>query len=136
MREAPPEGCPFCRLTNSQCVIVSDLSCVIPDAFPVNPGHLLIIPKRHAGDFFDLTENEIADLMGLLQRAKAVLDETYNPAGFNVGINVGTAAGQTIPHVHIHLIPRYLGDVMDPVGGVRGVLPWKAKYPVHYTEPE
>jgi len=109
-------------------VLESNLSYAIRDAYPVNVGHLLIIPRRHVTDFFDLQPNEIEDLMSLLWEAKERLAKDYRPDGFNVGVNVDTAAGQTIPHVHIHLIPRYLGDVEDPTGGVRGVIPWKAKY--------
>jgi diadenosine tetraphosphate (Ap4A) HIT family hydrolase len=106
----------------------SDLSFAILDGFPVNPGHLLLIPRRHVRDFFDLHEKELTDLMQLLWQAKDHLAKEYYPDGYNVGINVDTAAGQTIPHVHIHLIPRYSGDVEDPTGGVRGVIPWKSKY--------
>jgi diadenosine tetraphosphate (Ap4A) HIT family hydrolase len=89
---------------------------------------VLILPKRHTGSFFDLEDGETADLMRLLGLAKDRLTEEYHPDGFNVGINVGDAAGQTIGHVHIHLIPRYFGDVPDPTGGVRAVLPGKSKY--------
>jgi diadenosine tetraphosphate (Ap4A) HIT family hydrolase len=128
MSALTPEECPFCNPENRECVLGSDLSYAIRDAYPVNGGHLLIIPRRHVSDFFDLQPNEVADLMSLLWEAKKRLAIEYRPDGFNVGVNVDTAAGQTIPHVHIHLIPRYSGDVEDPTGGVRGVIPWKAKY--------
>lgn len=128
MRDLPPEECPFCRLEDRACVLESELSCVIRDAYPVNVGHLLIIPKRHVSNFFDLRPNEVADLMSLLWQAKEELANEYHPDGFNVGVNIDAAAGQTIPHVHIHLIPRYSGDLEDPTGGVRGVIPWKMKY--------
>lgn len=128
MRALTPEECPFCQLVDRKCVLKSELSFAILDAYPVGPGHLLVIPRHHVSDFFDLLENEIEDLMRLLWRAKQHLAKEYHPDGFNVGINVATAAGQTIPHAHIHLIPRYSGDVEDPTGGVRGVIPWKSKY--------
>lgn len=128
MRALPPEECPFCQLTDRKFVLESDLSCAILDGFPVNPGHLLLIPRRHVCDFFDLHQEEVADLMQLLWQAKDHIAKEYSPDGFNVGINVDTAAGQTIPHVHIHLIPRYSGDVEDPTGGVRGVIPENSKY--------
>jgi diadenosine tetraphosphate (Ap4A) HIT family hydrolase len=128
MRALPPEQCPFCQLSGRECVLGSDLSFAILDAYPVNPGHLLLIPRRHVCDFFDLCQNEIADLMQLLWQAKEHIVRKYHPDGLNVGINVDTAGGQTISHVHIHLIPRFFGDVEDPTGGVRGVIPWKSKY--------
>jgi diadenosine tetraphosphate (Ap4A) HIT family hydrolase len=128
MRVLTPEECPFCHLEDFECVLESDLSYAIRDSYPVNVGHLLIIPKRHVSDFFDLKPKEVEDLMSLLWQAKDRLGSDHRPDGFNVGVNIDTAAGQTIPHVHIHLIPRYSGDVVDPTGGVRGVIPWKAKY--------
>ena len=101
---------------------------VIRDGYPVSPGHTLLIPKRHTGSFFDLSEQERSDLFSLLDRAKLVLDEEFQPQGYNVGINDGAAAGQTVPHLHVHLIPRFEGDLPDPRGGVRWVIPDKAKY--------
>jgi diadenosine tetraphosphate (Ap4A) HIT family hydrolase len=133
MRALTSDKCPFCRFIDSECLLISDLSCVIFDANPVTPGHLLLIPKRHTADFFDLHPREVADIMELLQQAKKHVAKKYKPDGFNIGINAGAAAGQTIAHVHIHLIPRYFGDVEDPTGGVRGVIPWKSKYPVCLT---
>ena len=101
---------------------------VIRDAFPVSPGHTLVIPCRHIGSFFELTDAERACMVELLAKAKAELDLSFQPDGFNIGINDGAAAGQTVPHLHLHLIPRYRGDAPDPRGGVRWVLPAKAKY--------
>jgi diadenosine tetraphosphate (Ap4A) HIT family hydrolase len=98
------------------------------DLNPVTPGHLLLIPLRHVADFFALTAAERAALFALLDPAKALLDERYKPAGYNLGVNVGAAAGQTIEHVHLHVIPRYHGDVANPRGGVRGVIPAKQNY--------
>jgi diadenosine tetraphosphate (Ap4A) HIT family hydrolase len=98
------------------------------DAFPISPGHTLIIPKRHVGSFFELESDERAELLALLDEAKVVADEEFSPQGYNIGINDGTAAGQTVPHLHIHLIPRYQGDRPDPRGGVRWIIPEKADY--------
>jgi diadenosine tetraphosphate (Ap4A) HIT family hydrolase len=100
----------------------------VRDGYPVSPGHTLLIPKRHAGSFFDLSEQERGELLALLDRAKLVLDDEFQPQGYNIGINDGAAAGQTVPHLHVHLIPRFDGDMQDPRGGVRWVIPDKAKY--------
>ncbi len=123
---SPP--CPFCSLPTERFVLQSGYAVVIRDAFPVSPGHTLIIPKRHVASFFEVTEAERADLMSLLAAARDDLDREFRPAGYNVGINDGAAAGQTVPHVHVHLIPRFAGDREDPRGGVRWVLPDKAVY--------
>jgi len=121
-------ACPFCALPASRIVDEAEQCLAIRDAFPVSEGHTLIISKRHVGSLFDLSENELRDLFRLLARAKQTLDAAYRPAGFNVGINDGRAAGQTVPHLHVHLIPRYTGDVPDPRGGVRWIFPGKADY--------
>jgi len=120
--------CVFCSLPPGRPVLASALSFVIRDAFPVSPGHMLIIPRRHVASFFEITDEERADLMALLQQARDELDREFGPAGYNIGINDGLAAGQTVPHLHIHLIPRYPGDREDPRGGVRWVLPDRANY--------
>jgi diadenosine tetraphosphate (Ap4A) HIT family hydrolase len=101
---------------------------VIRDGYPVSPSHTLIIPKRHVGSFFDTTEAERADLLALLATARNEIEQEIQPAGYNIGINDGPAAGQTVPHLHIHLIPRFPGDQADPRGGVRWVIPSKAAY--------
>ncbi|MCK9278744.1 MAG: HIT family protein, partial [Methanoculleus sp.] len=98
------------------------------DRYPVSPGHLLLIPFRHVAGPFDATDGEQAALLALVREAKAFLDERFHPDGYNVGVNVGTAAGQTVMHLHVHVIPRYAGDMADPRGGVRGVIPEKRKY--------
>lgn len=123
---SPP--CPFCSLPAERFVVESEHAVVIRDGFPVSPGHTLIIPKRHVASFFDVTDAERSDLMSLLAAARDDLERRFHPAGYNVGINDGAAAGQTVPHVHMHLIPRYDGDREDPRGGVRWVLPEKAAY--------
>ena len=114
-------NCPFCH--PEHMLFEDDLAYAIADKFPVNPGHLLIIPKRHVADLFQTTGAERTALLSLLDQAKLYLEGKHAPAGYNIGINVGEVAGQTIAHVHLHLIPRYQGDMQDPRGGVRGVIP-------------
>jgi diadenosine tetraphosphate (Ap4A) HIT family hydrolase len=97
----------------------------IYDKFPVSLGHVLIIPKKHCADYFKLSSEEQSDCWSMVNTVKRILEEKFIPYGFNVGIKVNEVAGRTIPHVHIHLIPRYQGDVKDPEGGVRGVIPEK-----------
>ena len=121
-------NCPFCTLPHSRIVGQNEHAIWIRDAFPVSPGHSLVISKRHGGSFFDTTEPERTALLALLDAAKAAAQSEYHPDGFNIGINDGAAAGQTVPHLHIHLIPRFIGDVADPRGGVRWLVPEKADY--------
>jgi len=120
-------ACPFCG--SDKAVLENGIAFARYDLYPVTKGHLLIIPKRHYADFFDSTKEELGAIQELLWQAKRLLDEQFRPDGYNVGINCGVASGQTIPHIHVHLIPRYKGDVEDPTGGVRGVIPAKQKYP-------
>jgi len=120
--------CPFCTLPHSRIVGQNEHAIWIRDAFPVSPGHSLVVPKRHVGSFFETTEPERTALLALLDVAKAAAKSEYHPDGFNIGINDGAAAGQTVPHLHIHLIPRFIGDVADPRGGVRWLVPEKADY--------
>ena len=122
------ETCPFCSLPASRIVACNDLGWAVRDAYPISPGHTLVIPKRHLGSFFELTEVERNALFGLLTDAKTQIDAERHPNAYNIGINDGTAAGQTVPHLHIHLIPRYDGDLHDPRGGVRWIIPEKADY--------
>ena len=98
------------------------------DKYPVSPGHSLIITKRHIESFFDTTPEERQAINELLEEAKKLLDQQYDPDGYNIGINCGEAAGQSIMHLHVHLIPRYWGDSDNPKGGVRGVVPGKRIY--------
>jgi len=121
-------GCPFCSIPEDRIIAASDLVLTIRDAFPVSPGHTLVIPRRHVASVFDLDLMEKAALLGALEEAKKGLDLEFSPAGYNVGVNDGEAAGQTIPHVHVHLIPRYEGDSRDPRGGIRWVFPERARY--------
>jgi diadenosine tetraphosphate (Ap4A) HIT family hydrolase len=120
--------CPFCTLTPERIIDADEWAVVIRDGFPVAPGHTLVIPRRHIGSFFDLTDAERASVLGLLQRAHAHLKAQGLIGDCNIGVNDGAAAGQTVPHCHMHLIPREPGDVDDPRGGVRWVIPGKAKY--------
>jgi diadenosine tetraphosphate (Ap4A) HIT family hydrolase len=120
--------CPFCALPRDRIALESDLAVAFGDGFPVSQGHTLIIPKRHAASFFETTPEERSAMLWLLEKAKLGLDREFHPAGYNIGINDGLAAGQTVMHLHIHLIPRYERDRDDPRGGVRWVLPDKAAY--------
>lgn len=117
--------CPFCSLPPERIVGQKDFGIWIYDGLPVSAGHSLIIPKRHVGSFFEVSSAERAGMLELLDQAKAAVDVARRPNGYNIGINDGAAAGQTVPHLHIHLIPRFLGDVADPRGGVRWVIPRK-----------
>ena len=120
--------CPFCTLPDSRILDVTPFGLVIRDGYPISPGHTLVIPKRHVGSFFELTPEEATEMMSLMRRAKSALDIEFKPNGYNIWINDGAAAGQTVPHLHIHLIPRYQGDMPDPRGGVRWIVPEKADY--------
>jgi len=120
--------CPFCTLPPERILLTSAHGVIIRDGFPISPGHTLVIPHRHVDTFFNLTADERVDLLELLDQAKAGIEKEFKPDTYNVGINDGPAAGQTVPHLHIHLIPRYTGDVPDPRGGVRWIIPGKADY--------
>jgi len=98
------------------------------DDYPVSPGHVLILTQRHVADYFDTTLAEKHAMLELIEAARLLLDREYAPDGYNLGINCGAAAGQSVPHVHYHLIPRYRGDMENPRGGVRGVIPDRQKY--------
>jgi diadenosine tetraphosphate (Ap4A) HIT family hydrolase len=121
--------CPLCRaLATAPALIDNDLAVVIPDAFPLSPGHHLVVSRRHEPDYFALSQAEVVAVWELVGAARALIGERWQADGFNVGINAGAAAGQTIGHVHVHLIPRYGGDVADPRGGIRWMLPHRAVY--------
>lgn len=119
-------NCVFCNMYK---VILKNKSCyAIYDKYPVSEGHMLVIPYKHTYDYFSLNQEEKKDIIDMIDIVKEHLDLNYNPDAYNIGINNGTEAGQTIPHVHVHIIPRYKGDIKDPTGGVRGVIPDKMKY--------
>lgn len=123
----PNNPCLFCRPRG--VTLQNALAYCTRDSYPVSPGHSLIIPFRHCADFFDLSPDEVAACMELLVAARRDLVAELEPAGYNIGVNVGRAGGQSVFHVHVHLIPRYTGDHPNPQGGVRQILPWKADYP-------
>ena len=120
--------CPFCSPAAADKILENESAYARYDKYPVSPGHLLIVPHRHFENYFDRTDAEHRSLWELVDAAKATLEKNYSPDGFNIGINVGAAAGQTVPHLHIHLIPRFKNDMPDPRGGVRGVIPERQKY--------
>lgn len=130
------DGCPFCGVDPDRIVMQSGYGVALLDGFPVSPGHTLVIPRRHVPGLFHLSEEERADLWRLVARVRArLLDDGtpigphhIRPHGFTIGVNDGEAAGQTVEHAHIHVIPRYAGDVEDPRGGVRWVIPQRAAY--------
>jgi len=103
----------------------SDFAYVAYERDSLSPGHVIVVPRRHVADFFEMSGAEQGSVVALLNRAKKLIDEKHHPDGYNIGVNVGKAAGQNRMHVHVHLIPRYAGDVPDPRGGVRCVLPRK-----------
>lgn len=128
VRNQKKEICPFCQLDKARIISQCELTTTYMDGFPVSNGHTLIIPRRHISTLFDATKEEQLAILRALNVAKETLDRTCTPDGFNIGFNHGKAGGQTVAHLHIHIIPRYLGDSKDPRGGIRWVLPDKAKY--------
>ena len=120
--------CPFCTIDDSKIVMENDRAIAFYDQFPVTPGHALIVPKRHVASFFEVTKEEQAALFELVSEMRERLLAERAPDAFNIGINDGTLAGQTVMHLHIHLIPRYAGDTEDPRGGVRWIMPVNAPY--------
>lgn len=110
-------------------MLVSEgLVLALRDGYPVSPGHSLIVPRRHVGSFAEASLEEQSAMLAMLQRVRAILDAELRPDGYNIGINDGAAAGQTVMHVHMHVIPRYRGDRPDPRGGIRWIIPEKADY--------
>ena len=120
--------CPFCILEPDRIISASDHSLTIRDGFPVSQGHTLIIPRRHVQSFFELKAIEKAAILQAMDEAREALEKEFSLDGYNIGINDGETAGQTVMHLHVHLIPRYMGDTEDPRGGVRWIFPDKAKY--------
>ena len=122
-------GCFFCRaLESGDFLIDNRLAAARYDDFPVSPGHILVVPKRHTPDWWNATAEERDAMLKLLDEAKAIVDRELHPDGYNIGMNLGEAAGQSVMHLHLHLIPRYTGDCPNPKGGVRGVIPEKQSY--------
>jgi superfamily II DNA or RNA helicase/diadenosine tetraphosphate (Ap4A) HIT family hydrolase len=121
-------ACPFCSLRTESIFHAGRLVVGVWDAFPVSAGHALLIPKRHVATWFDATDDERQELTSAIAIARAAIEEKHRPDGYNIGINVGAAAGQTVFHLHVHVIPRQEGDVVDPRGGVRHVVPARGNY--------
>ena len=129
----PNAPCLFC--TPRGVTRRNELAYCTRDSFPVSPGHSLVIPLRHCASFFDLRPEETAACTALLTEEWQALRDELKPDGCNVGINIGRAGGQSVLHVHIHLIPRYAGDHPSPQGGVRQIIPWNADYPRRRPRP-
>lgn len=121
-------SCPFCDLPDHRVVQSSPHARALRDAHPVTDGHTLVVPTRHVASLYDLPAGEQAELWALVSDVRAALVASYEPDAFNIGLNDGEAAGQTVEHVHIHVIPRYGGDVGDARGGIRWVIPERARY--------
>lgn len=123
-------GCPFCDIDPSDVAWAGDGVIAFRDRFPVSPGHTLLIPRRHVATWFDATREEQQALLDAVAAIKEALDRDLDPKpdGYNIGFNSGEAAGQTVMHLHVHVIPRYRGDMDDPRGGVRHVIPSKGNY--------
>ena len=130
MTPGPVVDCPFCkRLRGHELVLAGrERAVAFPDAYPVNPGHCLVIPRRHEADFFELSREEQEDIWDIVWELRELLEAEHDTSSFNVGVNAGELAGQTVPHAHVHLIPRYPRDVPDPRGGVRWVVPERARW--------
>ena len=128
MTDATQLPCIFCKPPADRIFFRSELVIGLWDAYPVSPGHALLIPRRHIPTWFEANAKERGALIDAMDAAKAVIEKDHRPNGYNIGINCGAAAGQTVLHLHIHLIPRFEGDVADPRGGVRHVIPDKANY--------
>jgi diadenosine tetraphosphate (Ap4A) HIT family hydrolase len=131
MANPPPSmsDCPFCaRIASDPSLQQGGAVVAIPDGFPLNPGHTLVVPRRHVADIFALSAEDQADVWRLVAAVRERLLAERRPDGFNIGLNVGEAGGQTVAHAHVHVIPRFRGDVPDPRGGVRWVIPARAAY--------
>ena len=120
--------CPFCNQSELNPVAETTYLIAFRDKFPISPGHTLIVPKRHATSFFDLDDQTKSELLPMVSTIRDQLTAEFFPDGFNVGWNDGAAAGQTVFHFHLHVIPRYKGDVKEPRGGIRWTIASKAPY--------
>lgn len=122
-------NCIFCeKIKNKNYIFENELAVAFLDGFPVSKGHMLIIPKRHVETYFDVTKEEAAAMKELVDKAKDYLDKEYKPDGYNIGLNCGEYAGQTVMHCHMHVIPRYKGDIENPRGGVRKIIKSDSQY--------
>ncbi|PLY01909.1 MAG: HIT family protein [Desulfuromonas sp.] len=120
--------CPFCCLNDQDVICSNEHALAIYDAFPASPGHVLIVPRRHLMTTVQASQDELVALFALVPTVQKLLRKCHQIDAFTIGINDGAAAGQTVPHLHLHVIPRYTGDVADPRGGIRWVLPERADY--------
>ncbi|MDY0209149.1 MAG: HIT family protein [Bacilli bacterium] len=121
--------CVFCdKIKCGDYFYENDKVVALYDAYPVSKGHCLIVPKRHFDSYFYATEGEIRAIYKAIKVVRKITDERYQPDGYNIGVNIGEVAGQSVQHMHVHIIPRYVNDMQDPKGGVRGVIPNKQKY--------
>jgi len=120
--------CPFCTVSQERILVANKHCLAFPDSFPISQGHTLVVPIRHVASVFELSAEEQSDIWHLVDQVRTQLAHSLHPDGFNIGLNDGSAAGQTIGHAHVHVIPRYKGDVEDPRGGIRWIMPEKAKY--------
>lgn len=128
-------ACPFCNSPDGEILLQNEYCYARKDAYPVSPGHLLIIPFRHVPDAFNLSREERIAIGDLLDRCRELVERKLSPDGYNIGVNIGEAAGQSVMHVHIHFIPRFSGDTPYPGGGVRHAIPGRGEYPgVRITE--
>jgi diadenosine tetraphosphate (Ap4A) HIT family hydrolase len=123
-----PRESPFHPVPHDRVLVETERTLAFLDRYPVSEGHALVVPKIVAASLYDLVEDVQAELWSAVRRTRLVLAERFRPDGFNIGLNDGTAAGQTVAHVHIHIMPRYRGDTPDPRGGVRWILPERARY--------
>lgn len=122
--------CLFCDNKRFNIILENELAYAIYDKYPVNNGHVLVISKRHYQSFFDAILEEVQAIYQLIKQVKSILDQSFQPTGYNIGVNVNKRAGQTIMHLHVHMIPRYDGDVENPVGGIRNLKPSLVPYRV------
>ncbi len=121
-------SCTFCHLGKERIFHEHELVAGIWDTYPLNPGHALLVPRRHIARWFDATPEEQAALTAAIDKAKTAIEEVHTPQGYNIGFNDQKAGGQSVPHLHIHVIPRYEGDVPNPKGGIRNIIPARAAY--------
>ncbi len=125
---SPALSCPLCQPDPTRVLCQTDTARALFDAYPVSEGHVLVVPRRHVASLYDLDGAEVSAVWQLVSQVRGLLQARFHPDGFNIGVNDGEAAGQTVMHAHVHVVPRYKGDVPDPRGGVRWVIPAKAAY--------
>jgi diadenosine tetraphosphate (Ap4A) HIT family hydrolase len=115
--------CVFCDINQDRIIRSTSRIFSVYDLYPVSKGHALVVSKRHIPYLFSATKEEVSEIFAEIGKLRNEIENLYHPNGYNIGINCGVAAGQTVGHLHVHLIPRYIGDVADPRGGVRNILP-------------